>query len=409
MRETIAMGMFELLGTASCILCALNRRRTSLWTAILGVFDLCILAVILGYSHNAKALTALISIFAIMILVHYLIHRVSSRTVRKTSYEPNATDSHKMPYSADPSIETPCAGPFLTLVAMGLYLQETEGHVATVQMLAAFFVTILICAFLAHNERAKWAATVLLVLSLFLFTAGPLLLFPIIFVILVLRFSRRWMHPALTLCACGVGGALSVAQSMENLSPTMHYKLMGWTRAPVDPCGKGYDLHQTLKVLGKASPVGTGIIGKEAMMIPFHSETYATAKLISAFGWVGLALAMLCIVVISFVTLRRISHQQHEKMPISLVATIMLLACMSVNLLYVFHLLPFYPLPFPFMSGSPRSLMLTCAITLTMTMYASLHVGTCPPKHPCMQRLIATAVHMPLWHMRKETSHGPKQ
>lgn len=154
------------------------------------------------------------------------------------------------------------------------------------------------------------------------------------------------------------------------LSALDYMSLTSWLSAPTDPYGSGYDPSLVHKVMDETSVIGYGNVSATAMALPFGASTYALVRVLSAFGWAGVILALVCVacVVPPTLVVSPDKAAPGNLLPAGFAAYQLL--CAASNTMYVFHLMPCYPLAFPLLSGDLAS-TLAMALAAVLTSWAS--------------------------------------
>lgn len=179
---------------------------------------------------------------------------------------------------------------------------------------------------------------------------------------------RVWALVATT--ACCLAWAAGTCSGAEP-------ELTMWLNTPRDLYGSGWQLSLFLKTLAEATPLGAGQVSTLAASIP-DASTYALARCVSAFGWVGLALVTVCTLSVIASGVRAVLSRTHAEKDQALAVTVCFASFALVNVAYVFHLVPVPTLPFPLLSADGIGLAVAGVLVASWTRAArqSLIPGT---------------------------------
>lgn len=141
----------------------------------------------------------------------------------------------------------------------------------------------------------------------------------------------------------------------------MDQRFSAWLRAPKDVYGVGFDLNVFIDTLNAAHLFGDGTADPITMLTTDSSSVYVLGQVVSAFGWAGLVLALLCVASVAIVSLRALPALAPAEKNLTLALLVTLGVFATGNVTYVFHLLPVPAMPFPLLSPG-TSPMLTFAL-----------------------------------------------
>lgn len=375
--------LFALLGTASCALAVARRGRASLLAA--GLSAAC-LAALASQTENLVGMVACCAVL-LAALVAVVV--------------------------AGPWLDAAPLGPLATLASMGLYLRgiSTPGSTGELLLLVAAALGAL-CAADREPDDAQVGATALglgllafglasetgrVGFWLWGFDAASLAL-PALAAGVAGAFSsedeeRIDVTVALSVAAVllAVQGSLAellvlllVAASLHVLNaPRRARALLGvvaaaialglaalalfpgrvarWLAMPADVYGRGFDLNVFGETLRGAEALGDGVPDALVLLTSDSSALYTLGQAVSAFGWVGLALPVLCVVSVAVAGLRSLPSLDAARRNLVLALLAVFVGSAVGNVLYVFHLAPVPAIQFPLLS--PRaSAMLPLAL-----------------------------------------------
>ncbi len=171
-------------------------------------------------------------------------------------------------------------------------------------------------------------------------------------------------------------GTVAVALAGVNLAP-LQFK--GWLRAPTDVYGSGFDLHVFLGTLKDASPVGAGVVDPATMATADSARVYVLGQAVSAFGWAGLALPLVCVASVAIACLRALPALSPAEKNLGLALLGTFGAFAAGNVVYVFHLLPVPAMPFPLLSPDTSPMLTFVLLGVTLARVAG---GRPSPEEP---------------------------